>query len=169
MIVLLATGGVACIFGILTILLQLCAPRSGAAVTTCLGGLGVHIGMLVSYTVYLCKYFTAAEGYCYMVGCYRSYGANSTYGSLPGTPAYWEVNAFDYWSSWTSEMKALYIFGCAIGVLFWLIALPCAFGSVAVAKRRTAAEAEAAAAVMNVDALVAKPGAAQQDQFYAGV
>lgn len=130
--------------------------------------------------VYLCKYFTAAEGYCYMVGCYTSNGGFTS--SDLRSPAYAELNAFDYWSSWTTEMKvracrgqlaplcldwlpavverapcrllgsccwllhtlrlqpllqALYIFGCAIGVLFWLIALPCAIGSVAVAKRRT--------------------------------
>lgn len=169
MIVLLSTGGVACICGILTILLQLCVPRTSMAVTACMAGLGVHIGMLVSYTVYLCKYFTAAEGYCYMVGCYTSNGGFTS--SDLRSPAYAELNAFDYWSSWTTEMKALYIFGCAIGVLFWLIALPCAIGSVAVAKRRTAVEAQAAAAVMNVDALVAKPGATpvQENQFYVGV
>lgn len=33
--------------------------------------------------------------------------------------------------------QVLYIFGCAIGVFFWIIALPCAIGSVATAKRRT--------------------------------
>lgn len=32
--------------------------------------------------------------------------------------------------------QVLYIFGCAIGVFFWLIALPCAFGDAAVSRRR---------------------------------
>lgn len=112
-----------------------------------------------------------------MTGCSSS--GFASYGSVPSLGT---VNAFDYWSSWTTEMKArsiyawrccaankglgwhtalssgqcrtaemtanlipalpcdaqvVYILGCAIGVLFWLIALPCAIGSVAVAKRRT--------------------------------
>ncbi|KAI7840416.1 hypothetical protein COHA_005847 [Chlorella ohadii] len=171
MITLLATGGVACICAILAILLQLCVPRSSMAVTAVLAGLGVHIGMLVSYTVYLCKYFTIAEGWCYMTSCYTGYGGLLSGGPV-STLGSTQFNAFDSWSSWTTQMKVLYIFGCAIGVFFWIIALPCAIGSVATAKRRTAAEAQAAAAVMNVDALVAKPGVApeaRQEQFYVGV
>lgn len=36
--------------------------------------------------------------------------------------------------------QALYIFGCAIGVACWMVALPCAIGSSVVAKRRRVSE-----------------------------
>ena len=57
--------------------------------------------------VYLCKYFTL-EGYCTMTGC-------STATSYGGLPYYYygggdfnsgHLNAFDYWSGWTTDMKA---------------------------------------------------------------
>lgn len=38
-----------------------------------------------------------------MVGCYTSYGGFTS--SDLRSPAYTELNAFDYWSSWTTEMK----------------------------------------------------------------
>ncbi|KAI7840417.1 hypothetical protein COHA_005848 [Chlorella ohadii] len=171
MIVLLAAGSVSAVLAILTILLQCCSP--GFSIVTCVLGLAVHIGMLVAYTLYLAIWFTV-EGYCYMGGCSLSGWDLSSYG-YTASEIYWmgvssTGNAFDYWSwLWTSEMKALYIFGCAIGVACWLVALPCAIGSVAVAKRRRAADAEAA--IADVDALMPKSGAptAPKSQFYTGI
>ncbi|PRW39249.1 putative myosin-7B [Chlorella sorokiniana] len=143
MIVLLAAGSVSAVLAILTILLQCCSP--GWSIVTCVLGLLVHAGMLIAYTLYLSLWFTL-QGLCYMGGCSLSslglddlgFSSSDLEQLLVGEDAGDTGNAFDYWSwgVWTSEMKALYIFGCAVGVFCWMVALPCAVGSMAVAKRR---------------------------------
>ncbi len=55
--------------------------------------------------VYLCKYFTIAEGWCYMSSCYTGYGGLLSGGPV-STLGSTQFNAFDSWSSWTTQMKA---------------------------------------------------------------
>lgn len=136
-ITVLACAAVAAAAGVLVILFEVsrgarcCAcfagPRSTAGVLLCLLGFVAHSGMLVSFTVYLAKYFSRdlSDAWASSDSSY-----NASFSCLSGK------NAFACFGDWPILWQVMYIFGCAIGVLFWLIAFFLALLALGASKRR---------------------------------
>lgn len=161
-IVVIACSSASALAALLVLTVQTCrscgargaGPRSPLALLLTLLGAAAHCGLLVSFTVYLAKDFSgdlfagdALDGY--------------PRASLTGDSCVASNNAFDCFSSWPTKWQAMYIFGCAIGLAAWLLALLLCIADMATARRRQVADAPqpAMVAIGQVDEFIMRKGA----------
>ncbi|KAL4440198.1 hypothetical protein ABPG75_003199 [Micractinium tetrahymenae] len=161
-IVVIACSSVSALAALLVLTIQMCrccgarcaGPRSPLALLFSLLGFAAHCGMLVSFTVYLAKDF---GGDLFVVdsmdGLLRMAG--------PSGSCIESQNGFDCFGDWPTKWQVMYIFGCAIGLAAWLLALLLCIADLAAAKRRQVADAPqpAMVAIGQVDEFIMRKGA----------
>lgn len=122
-------------------------PRSKLGVVASLAGAAAHVGMLAAYSAYLCRYWSLASWYgAAYIANNLSANAYSSAAAVPTTSLTTTAalttslatthNAFDYFSDWAAKWQVMYVFGCAIGAAFWLLALIFACCDAGAAQRR---------------------------------
>ncbi|KAL4427287.1 hypothetical protein ABPG77_003196 [Micractinium sp. CCAP 211/92] len=159
-IVVIACSAASMLAALLVLLVQTCrccgarcaGPNSPLALLFTMLGAAVHCGMLVAFTVYLTTDFS---GDLFVEGDGQT--------SFNGGSCVDSNNAFDCFGSWPTKWKVMYIFGCAIGLAAWLLALLLCIADMSMARRRQVAVAPqpAMVAIGQVDEFVVRKQAAE--------